>query len=171
MFDDQVMTMIATAKPSESLSDEIAATLREAEAVMTRLQTLLRQPALATTLNNDLHERRKQTVRTIFSVRENRNRLLGEGVFVDPAENIVLDCYLSGLEGRQVAVSDACIASGVPGTTALRWIKTLEEKGLLKRKEDARDRRRSFVALTERGHSAIETLVDESMRRMSVPPQ
>jgi DNA-binding MarR family transcriptional regulator len=36
----------------------------------------------------------------------------------------------------------------VPSTTALRWIKELEARGLVTREDDAADARRSFLALS-----------------------
>jgi DNA-binding MarR family transcriptional regulator len=41
------------------------------------------------------------------------------------------------------------IASGVPQTTALRWIKVLEREGHIKRVADAKDRRRFWLELTD----------------------
>jgi hypothetical protein len=38
----------------------------------------------------------------------------------------------------------------VPPTTALRWIGQMTEAGLLERVEDETDRRRAFIALTDK---------------------
>jgi DNA-binding MarR family transcriptional regulator len=56
-----------------------------------------------------------------------------------------------------VPVSSLCIAAAVPATTALRWIKTMTDVGLFKRRADPHDGRRVFVELS---HGA-----SESMRR------
>ena len=45
-------------------------------------------------------------------------------------------------EHKRVSVTSLCIASGVPPTTALRWIAQMSEAGLLERVEDEADRRR-----------------------------
>ena len=47
------------------------------------------------------------------------------------------------------------IASGVPPTTALRWIGQMTEAGLLLRVEDEADRRRAFITLTDRAADAM----------------
>ena len=54
-----------------------------------------------------------------------------------------------------MAVTSACIGSGVPSTTALRWLNVLEARGLVEREEDNADARRSFVRLTPRGQALM----------------
>jgi len=45
-------------------------------------------------------------------------------------------------------VSSLCIAAAVPATTALRWLKTMTDKGLFVRRADPHDGRRVFVELS-----------------------
>jgi DNA-binding MarR family transcriptional regulator len=47
-----------------------------------------------------------------------------------------------------VPVSSLCEASAVPATTALRWIKTMTESGLLTRRADPLDGRRVFIEMS-----------------------
>jgi len=56
----------------------------------------------------------------------------------------------SRLEGRQVSVSSLRIAAAVPATTALRWIKSMTDADLLRRKPDPVDGRRVFIDLSSR---------------------
>jgi DNA-binding MarR family transcriptional regulator len=74
-------------------------------------------------------------------------------LFSDPAWDILLDILAN--EGRlnRVAVSSACIASCVPATTALRWLSTLEDHGLIERQPDPADARRTFISLTRKGRA------------------
>jgi hypothetical protein len=90
-----------------------------------------------TALRNNIHNRRL------------RNKLLPAELFSDPAWDMILDLALAALEHRQVSVSSLCLAANVPTTTALRWIKIMLDQGLLVRTDDAADRRRSFVAISE----------------------
>ncbi len=85
--------------------------------------------------------------RTYLGNRRGRNVLFPGGWFSDPAWDLLLDLYISELEGRQVAVSSACIATGVPTTTALRCINRLVRAGFLIRTVDPEDARRSIVTL------------------------
>lgn len=78
-----------------------------------------------------------------------RQHYLPQEIFRDPAWNILLDLFVHEMEGSRVCVSDACLASGVAPTTALRWITQLEALGLVERCKDAVDARRSFLSLTE----------------------
>lgn len=68
------------------------------------------------------------------------------------------------LDGAQVSVSSLCIASAVPPTTALRWIRTLTDKGFVHRQADPHDGRRVFIALTEETADALTRWFTASRR-------
>ena len=94
-------------------------------------------------------------VRGIIRARQMRLRFFGEDLFADPAWDMLLDLTAARGEHRRVSITSLCIASGVPTTTALRWIKLLEQSGLVQRIEDETDRRRAFISLTDRGTDAM----------------
>lgn len=71
-----------------------------------------------------------------------------QALFADPARDLMLELYIAMQTGKRLSISAACIASGVPPTTALRWINRLVDDGILVRDADARDGRRVFVALS-----------------------
>lgn len=89
-------------------------------------------------------------VRRIIRQRQLRARFFDGELFADPAWDILLDLTAARAEHERVSVTSLCIASGVPPTTALRWIAQMTEAGLLERVEDEADRRRAFIALTDR---------------------
>ena len=68
---------------------------------------------------------------------------------------MLLDLTAARVEHTRVSVTSLCIASGVPPTTALRWIGQLTEAGLLQRVEDETDRRRVFISLSDHGAEAM----------------
>ncbi len=68
-------------------------------------------------------------------------------------------------EGVDVSVSSLCIASGVPATTALRWIRTMTQTGMIRRAPDPGDARRVFLALSEKSAQAMAAYL-ASRRRM-----
>lgn len=107
-------------------------------------------------------------VRQTIRARRLRDGFLGEGLFEDPAWDMVLDLYAAHLEGERVSVSSLCIASAVASTTALRWIGKLTEMGLLVREPDASDRRRAFVALSEKARQGMHAYV-AAVRRAGLP--
>lgn len=80
------------------------------------------------------------------------HELLGE-----PALDMLLDLFVASYEEKLISVSSACIASGAPPTTALRWLARLEELDLVKRSGDRNDRRRVYVEITPKAQKAIES--------------
>lgn len=94
-------------------------------------------------------------VRRIIRQRQIRGRFLDPELFADPAWDMLLDLTAARVEHQRVSVTSLCIASGVPPTTALRWIGQMTEAGLFQRVEDEEDRRRAFIALTDRAADAM----------------
>lgn len=95
-------------------------------------------------------------VRDVLRARRLRDRFFGDGLFEDPAWDMLLDLFAARLEGVRVSVSSLCIAAAVAPTTALRWIGKLTAARLLERAADPADRRRAFVALSEEAAIAME---------------
>jgi predicted transcriptional regulator len=81
-------------------------------------------------------------------VRTLRNKIFPQGLFSDPAWDMVLDLTLATIEHRQISISSLCIASNAPTTTALRCIKALVVHGVIEIESDSKDRRRKIVKLT-----------------------
>ena len=94
-------------------------------------------------------------VRRIIRQRQLRGRFFDAELFADPAWDMLLDLTAARAEHLRVSVTSLCIASGVPPTTALRWIGQLTDAGLLERVEDDTDRRRAFIALTDKAADAM----------------
>lgn len=90
-----------------------------------------------------------RTVRSIIRQRRLRDEFFSGEMFADPAWDMLLDLYAAKLERIRVSVSSLCIASAVPATTALRWIKTLTDTGVFDREADPHDGRRIFVTLSK----------------------
>ncbi|MCZ8018126.1 winged helix DNA-binding protein [Novosphingobium sp.] len=94
-------------------------------------------------------------VRQIIRQRQLRARFFEGDLFADPAWDMLLDLTAARAEHTRVSVTSLCIASGVPPTTALRWIGQMTEAGLLMRVEDETDRRRAFITLTDKAIDAM----------------
>ena len=92
--------------------------------------------------------------------RRRRNQHFGDRLFDDPAWDMILDLAIARARFRRVSVTSLCIASGVPSTTALRWITVLVERGLCQRENDDRDKRRSFISLTDAGSLKVARYFD-----------
>lgn len=94
-------------------------------------------------------------VRQIIRHRKRRDHFFGAGLFADPAWDMLLDLAAARVEHTRVSVSSLCIASGVPPTTALRWITQMIDAGLLRRVDDDSDRRRAFIELSDTATDAM----------------
>ena len=99
-------------------------------------------------------------IRNIQHARKSRSRLFDPELFADPAWDILLDLFACNLEQRRVSISGLCAASGVPMTTTLRWIGTLEQHGLIARRDDPLDARRVFIMLSSHGLSVMREYFD-----------
>lgn len=91
----------------------------------------------------------------IYRFRRKRDDFFRDSLFSDPGWDILLELYRLRLEGRRASVKSVCIASGVPPTTALRWINILISKGLLERTNDLRDHRVRWIALSDEGYGTM----------------
>ena len=113
-----------------------------------------------------LHEQTAPTVSTqstplqrakeYYRKRRSRERMFERSdLFADPAWDILIDLFIAYEEGQGISVSSACIASAVPTTTALRWLKILEEEGHILRNNDPSDARRVNLYLSETTASKV----------------
>jgi|GEM_PF-2771393 len=95
-----------------------------------------------------------------YSIFELRPGAQIEGLYVDPAWNMLLDLYIHESVGDRTSVSSACISARVPATTALRYISTLHDQRFISRNPDEDDRRRYWLALTESTSAAMDDYLD-----------
>jgi DNA-binding MarR family transcriptional regulator len=96
-----------------------------------------------------------ETVRQVIRARRLRARYFDEEIFADPAWDMLLDLLQAEIAQHRVPVSSLCIAAAVPATTALRWIKTMTDAGLFRRRADPHDGRRVFVELAPQASEAM----------------
>ncbi|MDZ4274106.1 MAG: MarR family transcriptional regulator [Erythrobacter sp.] len=94
-------------------------------------------------------------VRQIIANRQARGQFFDPALFGDPAWDMLLDLTAAHGEGAQVSVTSLCIAAGVPATTALRWLTQMVESGIFMRVPDPADKRRAFIALSDKAITAM----------------
>jgi DNA-binding MarR family transcriptional regulator len=102
-----------------------------------------------------------ETVRQVIRARRLRSRYFDEELFADPGWDMLLDLLQAEIAQHRVPVSSLCIAAAVPATTALRWIKSMTDAGLLKRRADPHDGRRVFVELAPQASDALRRYFKE----------
>lgn len=105
--------------------------------------------------------------REVYAERRRRHKFLPADLFGEPTWDILLDLYIALREERRVPTTSACIGAHVPPTTALRWLRILEARGLVEREDDGRDGRRTFVCLTQRGVTAMDASLASLHANMS----
>jgi DNA-binding MarR family transcriptional regulator len=102
-----------------------------------------------------------QLIEVLIASRQLRSRFFDEDLFFDPAWSILIDLYRADLQGANLSVSAVCIGSGVPETTALRYIRLMEQRGLLQRIADQNDRRRFFIKLSPDAFDKLSRYFDK----------
>ena len=96
-----------------------------------------------------------EVVRSVIRARRLRGRYFSEDLFADPAWDMLLDLLQAEIAQLRVPVSSLCIAAAVPATTALRWLKSMTERGIFVRRADPHDGRRVFVELSRESSLAM----------------
>jgi DNA-binding MarR family transcriptional regulator len=92
----------------------------------------------------------------IYEARRVRARFLSMSLLGEPVWDMLLALFCFSARGRRLSVSSLCFASGVPSTTALRWVGVMEERDLIKRSKDIHDGRRTYLVLTEQGNRVMQ---------------
>jgi len=109
-----------------------------------------------------------------MAVRRRRERILGSGLFSEPAWDILLELYVARAESCDVTVGNACLAASVPMTTALRCGQMLEERAMVYRERDPKDGRRIFLRISDGTFAKLTTLfaqaedADRSIRQRTI---
>jgi DNA-binding MarR family transcriptional regulator len=98
----------------------------------------------------------------IYRMRRARDRIMPPGLTGEPAWDILLALYSE--EPSELTVSSVCYGSGVPPTTASRWIGVLTARGLVERKQHPRDDRVILVSLTANGRLVVERSLRAMLR-------
>lgn len=86
----------------------------------------------------------------------------GNGLFADSCWTMCLDIYICGLKGERVTVSAIAHSSGIPMTTAMRYINVMVEQGLIEKAPNPADNRMIFVSASPGCMEKIEKLLTGS---------
>ena len=158
-----VIDVARQAKPGQARNDDLHVVLRlkamSEEAAY--LASALADPRLngkmpASALGAPRPKSPEEVLKLLVAIRRARFRQFETDLFANPGWDMLLDLMSARLTGRQVPVSSACVAAGVPATTALRLVNTLVEAGLVSRRPDPNDGRRVLVDLTEAGRQRMD---------------
>lgn len=84
---------------------------------------------------------------------------IGNGLFSDSCWNMCLDIYICGLKDEQVTVSAVAHSSGIPMTTAMRYINVMVDQRLLEKSQNPDDNRMIFVTVSPEYQERIAALL------------
>ena len=137
----------ASAARLRQLSEEVS----RIASTLARLSTASAGPPLSPETmappRTDVPNVSAEALRAMIRARRLRSTYLPADLFADPAWDMLLDLLQAELVQHRVPVSSLCIAAAVPATTALRWIKSMTDRGLLVRRDDPHDGRRVFIEM------------------------
>jgi DNA-binding MarR family transcriptional regulator len=144
-------------KPGAGLSDN---DLERAVRVFQSLERLVARPKLVESPSAK-PEQLVALAQRIRESRERRKQILEPELFGEPGWDILLSLYAAEHAGYRMKIAAVCNESGVPDTTALRWIESLRELGLIVKRRNPLDARSSFVELTPMAHEKMDLLLQQ----------
>jgi CheY-like chemotaxis protein/DNA-binding MarR family transcriptional regulator len=109
--------------------------------------------------------RKRAALGELKTMRRLRSQYFPAELFSDPCWEMLLDLYDAALAGAEVTVTSLGAASGVPQTTALRRMETLQAHDLIVRTEDKADKRRTIIKLSDAGMHAVENFFETYLGR------
>jgi DNA-binding MarR family transcriptional regulator len=137
------------------LSSEVGRIANTLAMLSTESAGLDEPPHLVTDNSEPAPEISPKFVAATLRARRLRSHFFGDDIFADPAWDMMLHLFYSELRQQRVQISNLCAAANVPATTALRWLKSMNDKGLFVREDDPLDRRRSYVKLAPQTSRAL----------------
>jgi hypothetical protein len=107
--------------------------------------------------------------RRTAEARRARDRVFGSGLCANPPWNILIDLFIAGEEGSNITIKSACVAAGVPQSTALRHIAHLIDIGLAVRSQHPSDARSAYLRLSERGRAKMIDYLGQAAAHFDAP--
>lgn len=151
----------ASADRLRQLSEEVS----RIASTLARLSTASAGPPLSPATmappREDIPNVSAEALRALIRARRLRATYLPADLFADPAWDMLLDLLQAEIVQHRVPVSSLCIAAAVPATTALRWIKSMTDRGLLVRRDDPHDGRRVFIEMAPATSASLRNYFQE----------
>lgn len=109
------------------------------------------------------HEQLVRLASDAFEARRRRHRIFHPGLFGEAAWDFLLILCSRSMTAPWMTIAEVSKAAGVPTTTTLRWLDTLEDQGLIARKPHPHDARSSLVSLGSKGQELMATYFSETL--------
>lgn len=116
-----------------------------------------------------LPERRQETAletaeRALTERRRRTDHFGNEKIFGEPAWDILLDLFIHQVRNEEVTVKRATVGSGASSETALRWLRVLDQEGLVCFEADPVEADTCLLHLTPEGYESITRYLEEISR-------
>lgn len=96
------------------------------------------------------------TAERAYRERHTRTDFVGnKELFGEPAWDMLLDLFIRQTKAEEISVKSTCLNSDMPATTAARWLKVLEQNGLIVSHQDPADEMRYLIHLTQTGYEGM----------------
>jgi|GEM_PF-1348863 len=95
-------------------------------------------------------------VNTLIALSHERERFFSKEMLSDHCWRMYLELYKSTLAGHRVSLTSLALVSGLPMATAVRKIHAMRDLNLVNYAVDPKDKRRTFVNLSEAAVGTIE---------------
>lgn len=139
---------------------------------MTELSSTIGLAALASEASSPRESSASAIAVAELALRRKLAALFSQGRLpCDPALDILLEVYLGLRQARLRTPGDVAANTGLPTSSMTRWIKILEESGLVQRHKDTRDNRRICLTLTGEGHALAERAIETIATARQTPAQ
>jgi DNA-binding MarR family transcriptional regulator len=99
-----------------------------------------------------------ERAQSILRVRRVRERLLGRAIMGEPGFDLLLSLYVRSGQ-KETSLISLARPAGIAYSSAARWIRYLEDKGLVELNESRSDRRAITVQLTSSGRAVLDELL------------
>lgn len=161
---------------SKLRADGAAFTARDIDAAF-RVLTWIRQEMVDQDEQLLIVNQRDHLLRLAKGIRASRAErtvFFREDLFGEASWDILLALFIAGEEGYEMKMTAVCYESGVPMTTALRWIDRLIELGHIVKRANAYDARSSLLELSpetvERLREYLERVQSRHMSKSTPSP-
>ena len=105
----------------------------------------------------------------IYRARQRRYGYFKQELLGEPAWDILLDAFISKLDGRHVSSTSLGLAAAAPLSTASRTIRRLEADGLLRSYTADNDKRLRLVEITPVGLKLMRSYLSDGILKDEMP--
>ena len=152
-------------KPS---ADRILKLSKQVSRIATNLAQLSTLPPEKVTTSAHGAKVRAEVIDAVIHRRRQRAAYLPQDLLGEPAWEMMLELLRAEVTQHRLPVSSVCATVGLSEAAALRWLKSLEERGLVNRRNGQPDGQREFVELTRDASCALRRWFADSFGEVAL---